>query len=583
MERRAEQRCAIPRHQPASRPDVEAQLDWTPTRDLDFWVRYQNYYNSQTTPYGVQNGNYAGAGLAGPYASTTPSIYGGLVRNPQFGLPPASNPQTTNPRDVNLAFPGHIWLDNTHTVIANAVYNLPDKIQLKYIGGYSQYSYHNDYEDIGDMTDQLYTVSNFGYQVPGLYVDHVLQNKEWGSNELQLISGQDQRLRWVAGAYQYAEHYYNTFSAADPLAAYMANPVGGPPNPNQEFYGYVANSNEQNEAVYGQAEYDLTPTVRLTGSLRYDWYRKSGSDSFREIFDLWGFFAPYVPMEALDVTPADHAASAVGHWNDWTGKVEAQWQPDPSLLAYALISRGYKPGGFSLGALAPIPAAAPETLIDYEAGLKKTWRSLLFDVAAYYYDYSNEQVPLSILPPSGIPQLTIVNAQKSRSYGVEVQTVWSPMRDLHVSLIYSYLDAKFTNFYNPAGSPIVDLATNTPYANLGGNTAPQSPANKITVSPQYIFRLPGSDLSLSANYSWVGRQYYGIFNTTSYLGSGYYDLDLRAVWQPHKSHWTVILYGRNVTDTRQTIFRYSSGANPQQSIFAINTPAYGGLEVQFRY
>ena len=77
-------------------------------------------------------------------------------------------------------------------------------------------------------------------------------------------------------------------------------------------------------------------------------------------------------MVGLDVTPAVHDVNARRDFSDWSGKISAQWRPDHSLNAYVTIARGYKSGGFNLGDFQSIPSVEPETLTDYEAGVKKT-------------------------------------------------------------------------------------------------------------------------------------------------------------------------------------------------------------------
>jgi iron complex outermembrane receptor protein len=152
-------------------------------------------------------------------------------------------------------------------------------------------------------------------------------------------------------------------------------------------------------------------------------------------------------------------------------------------------------------------------------------------------------------------------------------------------------------------APVTHAATSPPcaplaLANLNGNHLPEAPANKVTVNPVYTLRFPIGSLSLSATYSWIDKQYYSIFSSPNWRAPSYYDLDLRAVFQPAGGHWSFILYGRNVTNQTQEVFAgtgsFTSGPNnlvPAGGAFATRGahfyyplgPAVVGGEVQVRF
>jgi iron complex outermembrane recepter protein len=197
-------------------------------------------------------------------------------------------------------------------------------------------------------------------------------------------------------------------------------------------------------------------------------------------------------------------------------------------------------------------------------------------------------------------------------------SVFSPTDDLHLTVNYSYLNAKFTEFTNtlfpgqqlfdtsqkpPAGCVVAGTAATpcpgVPYKSLAGNTVPQSPANKVTVNPVYIAHLPIGSLTFSATYAWIDKQYYSVFSNSNYLAPSYYNLDLRALYQPNVGHLTVILFARNVTNQLQ-IVNYGTGSytggpanlspapatvfpSSGQTTYFVNPPRTYGAELQFRF
>ena len=606
----------------------EAQLDWTPTPDIDIYGRYQNYSGDSRGFYGVAAG-YGGpgvnqlgpynTGIPGPVGDYTTNLYFGLAPNPQFGIDPNSNPTLRNLAKVSVDDPGHADTHDDHTFTINASWNL-HLFTLKYIGGYSQYVFDSGAD--ADLTDRQFFQSAPAaaggptITVPGYYTTDSNQTKRWSSHELYLETPSDLPVRAVLGGYYYTERYLTYFSVRDPLADYFATPVTSTtpdpstglfplaaPNPTRAFYSQRTALRSDNEAVYGQVEWDVLPEIRLTGAIRGNFDQRYGHNDQREIFDVYGIFGQYgAPHVALDLGQPLNSANSKATFSDPSGKVTAEYHPDGSLIAYATFARGYKSGGFDLGNFNPIPIVKPELLNDYEGGVKKTFgKLLLIDVSAYYYDYKNLQVPLTINTPtitpvlnpttgvqtgtttSLIPVAALVNAQKSRSYGVELEAVYSPLENLHFTLIYDYQNSKFQHFTAPqAGATIQDIA-GIAYPNLDGNTIPQSPKNKVSFIPQYVAHLPTGDLSISSIFTYTDPQYYAVFNTARYLAPYSYNLDFRIVYQPKKSHFTAILYARNVTNSDQFIYYAPNATFPSESDYSLADQRSVGGELQYRF
>ena len=260
----------------------------------------------------------------------------------------------------------------------------------------------------------------------------------------------------------------------------------------------------------------------------------------------------------------------------------------------------------------PIPVVKPETLYDFEGGVKKTFGSqLLIDADAYYYDYHNLQQFLSALNPStGLISSELESAQRARTYGFELESVWSPTADFQLTFNYSYLNARFTQFSGGfldssqlapgcvGTGTVVGPCNGVFHTSLAGNALPQSPENKVTLNPVYTMHLPVGKLTLSATYAFIDKQYYSVFSTPNFLAPAYSDVDLRLLYQPNQSHFTFIAFARNVTNERQ-IVNYSTGyfvygpanlvtapagyPSRGQITYFVNPPTTYGLEIQARF
>ena len=96
-----------------------------------------------------------------------------------------------------------------------------------------------------------------------------------------------------------------------------------------------------------------------------------------------------------------------------TGGAGIEWTPTPDIFAYARYSRGYAPIAFSAGTISVNPEVTPEFLNSYEIGYKQNFgHQLSIDVAAFYYDYDELQLPISV-NVGGVIETAFINYPKA--------------------------------------------------------------------------------------------------------------------------------------------------------------------------
>ena len=184
---------------------------------------------------------------------------------------------------------------------------------------------------------------------------------------------------------------------------------------------------------------------------------------------------------------------------NWYRTLDATWQrgdrrsrprldpPDPQhAVVYFRYARGYKSGGFSTYTIAPLPETNPEYLDSFEIGGKKTVGSTFsLNGAAFYYHYTNDQVPLTCRTEFGASSYSD-NSPLVHTYGVELEGVWRPIDHLTFSLNYSYLHATIAN----DGGCIQDIVD--PAATLPGSNTAGCPAGSGTqhINGEYLPEAP---------------------------------------------------------------------------------------------
>ncbi len=453
------------------------------------------------------------------YAVTSPKAPGTACLNPSVGTPWQIDRQV--PYKVRL--PEYVSINSQWT------YHTDADFDIKYIVGGTYYHYILTGPSNGgvggsgtESAISSYKIKTFGstafpnnLTIHGDESFNYQEKNGFVSNEINFISTGDGPLQWVVGVYDYMQHYTQPVFTTQPSQPQWNGPFGAPgffcaktggvcaPETGFRRFDNRPSVNANSEAIYGQADYNLTDELKFTGGIRYSWDRKFGVERVRlECFavpacfaapEVSGFVAPS-GIPAVDLTqlgtvvdagtpPAFGVTGATtydpitglasrhynSHWGALTGTAGVEWQPDTDTLMYAKYSRGYKSGGFNIGIFTVLsfrPWTDSEHVDSFEIGAKHQFGDwLTADIAVFHYAYKNLQIPQAIVQSAGgLAQstTTFLNVPGSISQGVEVETNFSPIENLNVLFNYSYLDAHVSRGF--AADP-ADPGANAPGAN----------------------------------------------------------------------------------------------------------------------
>ena len=489
------------------------------------------------------------------------------------------------------------------------------------------------------------------------------------SHEINIISTWASPLQYVGGIYWWHEHwnqpvqagvepaqpqmahpdYSNLLGAACPAAGPLAFAAvcAAPFNPSSAASTENTEINYNSYAAYGQVSYKFNDNWKVSGALRYTSDDKKGWQSWRLVVFDGGVLGPLFSSTTygantpgFDITSLATAASlgtafpgagpahiqassgfAVRtlHLTNGalTGEADVDWTPDPSLLVYGKYSRGYKSGGWSTYTLGANPETQPEYVDAFEMGAKKSTGQYTINADIFYYNYYNEQTPLTIQDPTTkqlIPEL--FNIPLVHDYGFELSSNWRATDDLIFNLTYSYLSATVAS--SPCVEDTVDplaitagasvpLGPGGCYANavalaaakaagavaqsITGQTVPSATPNKVSFNTLYTFHFDPGNLTLSGTLIWKDGTYYAVFNRPYNFGPQYTEANLRAVWSDAKDRYNVILFVNNVFNTNgfdgaagTLLLGEQLGVKP--SILqtpALTAPREYGIQFQYRF
>jgi len=282
----------------------------------------------------------------------------------------------------------------------------------------------------------------------------------------------DQTLPWVPGVSDNANCLVGGKIVRDPNKPSSLGAEGTAacgyidPNPltrlNNQGHNYFLSQNPytlNSYAGFGEAYYNITPELKLTGGLRW-------TDDEKHFIDI--------PSELL-VSGYGYPITGVvdQKWGKFTGRFAANWTPKldftDQTLIYASYGRGYKAGGANppgatliafgnTGVSTPIHPLTfkPEFIDAYELGTKNTLLDggLTLNGDFFFYNYTGYQI-------SRIVDRTAINDNFDATvHGAEVEAMWEPVSGLKLNFAGGYEDTRIKN-----GQSSIDLMDRTDAAN----------------------------------------------------------------------------------------------------------------------
>jgi len=210
-------------------------------------------------------------------------------------------------------------------------------------------------------------------------------------------------------------------------------------------------------ALFGQLESAIGASTRLGVGLRVE-HRSTD----------------YVDTTALRAGPSETM---------WGGELSVSHDHSAALSSFVSLTKGYKAGGFNLGAVPPGRRDfGEEQLWSIEAGIKSSLAdgALTLNASLFYSRRDDQQVRTSYQLIPGDPASFVFftdNAAKGRTLGAEADLRWFVSESWEVYANLGLLHASFDEFIAPQGdlggrdqahAPRYTIAAGTAYRNASG-------------------------------------------------------------------------------------------------------------------
>lgn len=285
------------------------------------------------------------------------------------------------------------------------------------------------------------------------------------TQELRIASSKSNRFEWLVGG------FYTNEDVLNRQALSAQNPDRTPIASLSPFATVHWPTTYREYAAFGNVTYKFSPVFDITGGLRFSHNRQE----YVQDIDgpVFGGFSRTALKASDDIT---------------TWSASARFRPDPRSTFYARVASGYRPGGPNAPVIGAPAAYTADRLTNYEVGYKGLVLDGLvdFDVSAFYIDWSDIQVPITL--PTGS---STANGGKASSRGFESTVQVRPAEGLTIAANASFTDARL-NADVPAlgardGDQLPDAARWTAALSveyrrpLGGNKT-------LTAAASYRFR-----------------------------------------------------------------------------------------------
>lgn len=308
-------------------------------------------------------------------------------------------------------------------------------------------------------------------------------------------------------------------------------------------------------SAFGQVSVPLTDRLSLTGGLRYT--RDEQEIDFAIQSDLGQL----------------GAGSNRETFNNLSARGIIEFRPRDGLMLYASYNGGFKSGLFNT--VEPTrPLVRPEKLNAFELGMKSQLfdNRVRFNVAGFYYDYSDLQV-LHVVQASTV----LLNAGKVETYGVDADLEWAATDRLTIRGGLSWLHGRYKEFDDAPNS-----ASNSPFPgntidaiDAAGNTVSRAPEWQAIAGATYEAT---DNLTLAANYAYTGRFYWDPDNRLTQRAV--HMLNASVAWHDSSDRVGIRLWARNLLKEK---FNSFATALPFGDIGQAGAPRTYGVTLSFDY
>lgn len=435
--------------------------------------------------------------------------------------------------------------------------------------GFAELKAHVGYADF-----ESYNLTDGEFSIVGSYRTDTLGtgnvSGEMGTSEstqvdINLTSTGDGALRWTAGYFYFEEDNTYSFLFGDTV-------IGSPQTAVWAHWLHGNENTAESQAIYGQAEYDITESLTVTAGLRYSEDERTSQTRF--VLD--GTENNSLP--SFGVNPEKNEGD--DETTDY--RLAIQYNITDDVMVFASASTGYISGQTQEITGALLDATEAES---YEVGVKSTLLDGAMTLNATYYmaEYTGLTTSLLTLNSEDVAISQTVPGGDMESQGIEADMNWQVTDNLRVTSGISFDFSEFGNF-RKANAYAEDngLADAEGFFDLNGEDTPFSPDFTANLGVTYEVDLgnngrvvPGIFLYYSDEYTTTSVSYFWA------IQDSYTTVDLNATWYSENDDFSVQAFVNNATE--EDVITGSDTFSGNRAVVDYNNPRTWGVRAAYNF
>jgi iron complex outermembrane receptor protein len=398
--------------------------------------------------------------------------------------------------------------------------------------------------------------------LPLFYVFNSKINAKIYSEEINLISPNDQRFTWVVGLF-----WEKQDSELPPWQDGGFNFIGNGFAPDFPWATSPWQNDEEDRAVFVHTGFRFTQQVQLEAGVRYSEYE-------RDQFTLWqlgdGATPPSIPWPGTN--PTGERQNLDEDSVDW--QVALNWDVNANQYAYGVISRGHVTGGINI--FPPFVEYDEMEVINYELGWKSRWANDQFNTqfTVYYEEFKDYQANFAeVVGALNFP--TNRNAETdSHLWGIELSGQ-ARFGAFHLDFGVAYSDSELGTF-SDVQDPFLPPPNNI--VNLSGNEIPFAPNFTGNIGMAYDIKLGNLTLTPRVDYSHIDATQAALWDTPMETLPERDLVNAQISLEPDSGKWSAVLWSTNLTDEE-----YIAGIQNNATLYYAAPPGQYGLRFKYNF
>lgn len=356
------------------------------------------------------------------------------------------------------------------------------------------------------------------------------------TQELRLESDASQALKWQAGLFYFDERYQ--------IDSYSYDTLGG---------GALTSdirSHQKNDAyaVFGSANYDVTPRVNLRAGVRYT---RDNKDLNTEPNNL--------PGGGSDIDASTGLATSTGvskvNWD-----MSGVYKLTDAANLYARVATGFRGATIQPAAtFNPMSVARPETITSYEVGFKTDLLDRRARLSFDIYSYTVKDLQLTAVGGTSNSAI-LLNAERSAGRGAELDLDAYLGENLLWSFGGSYNHTKIKDAGLTVGACAACTVLNPTVVRGGstlvlidGNPLPQAPRWSANTSLKYTYPVANGEFYVYTDWVYRSAVNFTLYRSAEFTGKPLLTGGLRLGYKWDVDRNEVALFGRNITNRVQLV------------------------------